>query len=185
MEEQMSDNKPDRGDFGMPMIGTPMKGAPEFDIPLESADRRGLAEELGPDGYPASDVAGVPWTAAPGRVIDMPDYVMRIKQDEVNIDYGMQGVVVPAVTPEARYILAKVLPRLLQNFLESNAKYARAQSGHDLGLKGIIPDINRKTSALITRIWDEQEAGRDSTPEIIDDLIGHLLLMRGKMGLMS
>jgi hypothetical protein len=185
MEEQMSDNKPDRGDFGMPMIGTPMKGAPEFDIPLESADRRGLAEELGPDGYPASDVAGVPWTVAPGRVLDMPDYVMRIKQDEVVIEYGEQGVCVPAVTPEAQYILAKVLPMLLKDFLESNAKYARAQAGHDLGLKGIIPDINRKTSALITRIWDEQEAGRDSTPEIIDDLIGHLLLMRGKMGLMS
>ena len=85
-----------------------------------------------------------------------------------------------SMTPEAK-VASDLFPDIMRKFLENNAKYARAQTGHDLGIKGIIPDINRKTSALITRIWDDVEAGRDSTAELADDLIGHLLLLRAKM----
>lgn len=160
-------------EFGMPAMGTAMKGAPLDGDCDAFCDPQTGRHSHGSDDYP---------TSGSGRVIDMPDYIMRVKQDGIDIYYGEVGLSVPAVTPEACYILAKVLPTLLKDFLESNAKYARAQAGHDLGLKGIIPDINRKTSALITRIWDGQEAGRDSTEEIVRDLVGHLLLMLGKMG---
>jgi hypothetical protein len=54
---------------------------------------------------------------------------------------------------------------------------------HDLGPKGIMPDINRKTGVLIGRLWygnPESEVG-EPTDEIIDDLIGHLLLLKAKL----
>lgn len=156
----------DRGDFGMPMIGNTMKDAPFV----------GDDEVIGDDGE-------IKRTDEVSRTIDMPNYSLRVTQDGIDLNYGENGLRVPAVTPEARYILAKDLPRLLEEFLENNAKYARAQSGHDLGLKGVIPDINRKTSVLIDRLWfDRPDVGRDSNREIIGDLIGHLLLMLGKMG---
>jgi hypothetical protein len=151
------ENSSDRGDFGVPTMG---QGAREM-------------------------LKGATFTAGPGKsakLPSMPDYVMTIKQDSISIDYGDKGLDVDAQTPEAEYILAKVLPKVLEDFLINNAKYARAQTGHDLGAKGIIPDINRKTSVLISRLWfDEADAGRDTNEELIDDLIGHLLLMRAKM----
>lgn len=168
----------ERGEFGMPMIGSPFidpmkeKDAGAFDVPLEYD---------APDFDGESDLAS--WERLAGRVPNMPNYMLRVTEDGIMVDYGEQGYNVDAVTPEAKYILAKVLPTMLKDFLESNAKYARAQTGHDLGLKGVIPDINRKFGVLVSRIWfGEQDAGRDPTDEIIDDLIGHLLLMRGKMG---
>jgi hypothetical protein len=150
----------DRGNFGMPTVGDP-----EVAIFAKDAIRGG---EL---------------TIKPGRLmVVMPGYKMEITQHGLSIDYGENGVSVNAETPEAEYILAKVLPTLLQGFLEKNAKYARAQTGHDLGAKGIIPDINRKTSVLISRLWDAAPAGSgEPTEEVIDDLIGHLLLMRAKL----
>lgn len=91
-----------------------------------------------------------------------------------------KGLEVEPVTDDARYILEQ-LPTIMREFLENNAKYARAQTGHDLGYKGIIPDINRKFGVLVSRIWHgEPDAGRDSTHEIIGDMIGHLLLLLAK-----
>jgi hypothetical protein len=88
-----------------------------------------------------------------------------------------------AVTDDARYILA-ILPDILEKFLMKNAQYARAQTGHDLGIKGIIPDINRKSAAIIERVWGDHDApapSQDSTQELLEDLIGHCLLMLAKM----
>lgn len=77
--------------------------------------------------------------------------------------------------------IADMIPKILGRFFKNNTKYARAQSGHDLGAKGIIPDLNRKTSVLIDRLWYEGEVVGEPTVEVIDDLIGHLLLMRDKI----
>jgi hypothetical protein len=155
MEEEHSS---DRGDFGAPTVGQ-------------------VAREM---------LTGAVFTAGPSKIVKIiPDsFKMIVKKDGIFIDYGENGLDVDAETPDARYILAAVLPKLLEHFLIKNGQYARAQSGHDLGLKGIIPDINRKSAALITRIWDNDnmyDAGQDETQELIDDLIGHLLLMRAKM----
>jgi hypothetical protein len=103
-----------------------------------------------------------------------------IDAEGVHIRSGDKGCDIEPATDDARYILER-LPNLIEEFLQNNAKYARAQSGHDLGVKGIIPDINRKFSVLVSREWNnEPDAGRDSTDEIIGDMIGHLLLMLAK-----
>lgn len=121
-----------------------------------------------------------------GKVLDCPDdqslqeEVMTVYRDAI-VD---RGVRVDAVTDEARYIL-DILPYILTKFLRKNAQYARAQTGHDLGLMGVIPDINRKSAALISAVWDGgtdwSGEDTDSAREIAEDLIGHLLLMLAKM----
>jgi hypothetical protein len=150
----------DRGEFGMPTIGG------------------WRVSRLG-DGL--TDERHLTW-----RYIDEPEpNNLIVSHNGINVAFGdSQGYEVPATTDDARYIM-DILPDLLKHFLTKNTQYARAQTGHDLGLKGIVPDINRKTSALITRIWDRQALepyeGEDSTEELIEDLIGHLLLMLAKM----
>lgn len=144
-------------------------------------ERQELPSERGGLGMPTLGIA-------PGRLFETPvTYAMVITENGIGVNYGEQGFNAEAETPEARYILLKVLPRLLQRFLRKNEQYARAQTGHDLGIKGIIPDINRKSAAIITRVWDRDNADpdilQDDVEELCDDLIGHLLLLKAKLGL--
>lgn len=83
-------------------------------------------------------------------------------------------------THEAIRIIGQWLPECMERFLRNNTKYARAQVT-DLGDKGIMPDINRKTSVLMDRIWFGAEEVGEPTVEVIDDLIGHLFLLRDKI----
>jgi hypothetical protein len=154
----------DRGEFGMPTIG--------IDIP---------------PGPFSTEMP--PWGLGPGKVLPVQkadvfdhDNGMRcvITTAGISIDYGENGVDQDAMTDEARVILGMV-PGILLKFLEKNEKYARAQTGHDLGAKGVIPDINRKSAALITAIWDGVETPSDLPTELAEDLIGHLLLLLAKM----
>lgn len=107
------------------------------------------------------------WELSPGSVISMST------SHTINFN-------VTPTTDDAVYIVNEVLPALLDRFLKKNTKYARAQV-HDLGIKGIVPDINRKSSVIIDRIWHGAGVIDEDTEEVIDDLIGHLLLMRAKM----
>jgi hypothetical protein len=64
-------------------------------------------------------------------------------------------------------------------FIKKNRKYRKVTN--NLGARGVYPDINRKTGILEARVWDgdgEPDDGAESTVEVIDDLIGHLLIMR-------
>lgn len=112
------------------------------------------------------------------------DRGLRVTITEDGMDFTWQGREegnhIPAATDDAKYLLAEVIPDLLERFLQKNAKYARAQV-HDLGIKGIVPDINRKSSVIIDRVWHGAHTIGEDTEEVIDDLIGHLLLMRAKM----
>lgn len=120
------------------------------------------------------------WHLGPGAVIPPIDQKWSIDSDGVHIRGDLNGLDIAPVTDDAKYILDQ-LPTIIGDFLDSNAKYARAQTGHDLGPAGIMPDINRKTSVLISRIWHGEPAGRgESTEEVIGDLIGHLLLLLAK-----
>ncbi len=117
--------------------------------------------------------------------LEVQEPIMLVYRDAIVADRWRQGGHrTDAVTDEARYIL-DILPDVLGKFLRKNAQYARAQSGHDLGLKGIIPDINRKSAALITSVWDYGTSAdmqdTDAARDICEDLIGHLLLMIAKM----
>lgn len=119
----------------------------------------------------------------PGRVLPLEsttDFSMIISEDWLDVNYGENGHRVPAVTEDARYILRYVLPKLMTQFLEKNKKYAEVENGYNLGSAGIIPDLNRKLGILVARIWNEAPTVGEDTDEVIDDLIGHLLLMRAK-----
>lgn len=97
------------------------------------------------------------------------------EQPTVTLQYRTEAV----KTEEARRILTQV-PNILEDFIKNNAKYAHAQDV-DLGDRGIIPDINRKTSVLIARIWHNEPVVGEGTVQVVDDLIGHLLLLRDKL----
>lgn len=79
-------------------------------------------------------------------------------------------------TAQARDIISRLLPEWCGKFLEANARYKRV--GNDLGPKGIVPDINRKTGVVIDRLWfGGEDSGREPTREVIIDLIGHYFLL--------
>lgn len=104
---------------------------------------------------------------------------MIVTVDSIRVDYGDQGYEMPACTEDAREVLG-ALPDLMRLFLEKNRKYAEVERGYDLGDKGIIPDLNRKLGILVARIWHGAAEVGEPTDEVIDDMIGHLMLMKAK-----
>lgn len=81
------------------------------------------------------------------------------------------------VTPMADRLVDHVLQEWLTLFLTKNYKYRLVR--HELGPKGVFPDIWRKVGVLKARVWEGDLAGSEEpTVEIIDDIIGHLFLMR-------
>lgn len=83
-------------------------------------------------------------------------------------------------TRDAWWIVTEAMPALLSKFLEKNRKYAEVEEGYALGDKGIIPDLNRKLGILVDRIWLNNPSVGEDTDEVIDDMIGHLLLLKAK-----
>ena len=80
-------------------------------------------------------------------------------------------------TSMAERLVGGVLQEWLDLFLQKNRKYRTVGDG--LGAKGVFPDIWRKVGVLKARVWEGDDAGSgEPTTEIIDDLIGHLFLMR-------
>ena len=104
---------------------------------------------------------------------------MTVTPSGISVDYGEHGYEQDAVTDDARVVLDS-LPDLLTLFLRKNEKYAEVEKGYDLGEKGIIPDLNRKLGILKARIWDGAAEVGEDTDEVIDDMIGHLLLLKAK-----
>lgn len=100
--------------------------------------------------------------------------------DHLRADITEVRLTVKPTTSEGIRIIGRWLPATMERFLRNNTKYARAQKT-DLGAKGILPDINRKTSVLIDRIWFGAPVVGEDTVEVIDDLIGHLFLLRDKI----
>jgi hypothetical protein len=80
------------------------------------------------------------------------------------------------VTDQARMICDDILPEVLEGFLLKNRKYRSVDNS--LGARGVFPDVHRKVGILKDRIWDGSDVYGESTAEVIDDLIGHLFLMR-------
>lgn len=83
-------------------------------------------------------------------------------------------------TSMARRICTEYIPEFMNTFIVKNRKYRKVTN--NLGAKGVFPDINRKVGIIEARVWDgdgEPDKGEgESTIEVIDDLIGHLLIMR-------
>ena len=142
----------DRGEFGYPGVGS--SASIRF-APLPPLD----------EDYRSSDMY-----RAGQRLIDA---------HSINSGDDSDGSETPN-TAEARRI-ERMVPEVMRRFYRKNTKYAKVQTGHDLGAKGIIPDINRKTGVLVDRLWDGSPEVDEDTIEVIDDLIGHLFLLREKL----
>ncbi len=78
-------------------------------------------------------------------------------------------------TEQARHICEELVPEWRTGFILKNLKYRKVDNS--LGIKGIFPDVYRKTGILKDRIWDGGVVVGEGTEEVIQDLIGHLFLM--------
>lgn len=76
-------------------------------------------------------------------------------------------------TKQAEHILLRVLPRVLELFLEKNKDYA---DWPDLGVRGEFVELWRKVHKLKRALWDDQELVSEQWDEIIMDMVGHCLL---------
>jgi len=79
-------------------------------------------------------------------------------------------------THQAERILLGVLPKVLELFLNKNKDYGDDFDEFKLGAKGQFVDIWRKVGKLKLALWDGKELAGEQVPEIMMDLIGHLLL---------
>ena len=73
-------------------------------------------------------------------------------------------------------IIADVMPRAFSRFLEKNEDYG--EGSDEFGARAQIMDISRKYKKLKAAIWDDEELTGEPVLEVLDDMIGHLLLMR-------
>lgn len=109
-----------------------------------------------------------------------PQPLMSVHSDRVHFLIDPENILtLEPATDDASWIICE-LPKIIRIFLEKNRKYAEVERGYNLGDKGIIPDINRKVGILVARLWHGADEVGESTDEVIDDLIGHLLLMKAK-----
>ena len=86
-------------------------------------------------------------------------------------------------TVAAQQILMNVLPEVLRLFLAKNKDYGDEMGVMRLGPKGQFVDIWRKVGKLKGALWDGKELAGEQVPEIMMDLIGHLLLALNDMDL--
>jgi hypothetical protein len=99
---------------------------------------------------------------------------------EVTGDYSINYEFLNLSTDEQVRIVREVLPGLLNRFLEKNKDYQDFPMA-DLGAKAHFVGIWRKVGKLKRGLWDGESLEHEQVSEVIDDLIGHLLL--AKLGL--
>lgn len=77
--------------------------------------------------------------------------------------------------PNTAYIVDALLPEIRSKMISSAEHYGDDNPGV-LGLAGQFSDIWRKIGPLKRSMWEGRELTRESTREILLDLIGHCLL---------
>lgn len=108
----------------------------------------------------------------PAEIITSPVVFLEVT-GEHTARYEFENI----TTAEAIDIVVHVLPDVLNRFLTKNKDYERAAEA-DLGPKAHFVGINRKYAKLRKGLWDEEPLEHEDVVEIIDDMIGHLLLAR-------
>lgn len=84
----------------------------------------------------------------------------------------------PDDTSHMHNITLTVLPKILTRFSAKNKQYG--ENRFDLGMRGQFPEVWRKCSRLRSIIWDGRTDAEEfeDADQVIDDLIGHLLMMK-------
>jgi hypothetical protein len=134
-------------------------------------------------GYPglakaiSGSVAGVP----PYEPKPLPEGQIRVQSVDDVVAGCIRLEIDGAISEDARRIVLEVLPATLELFLRKNAEYGVDE--FSLGPKAEFVRIWNKVRKLKAGLWDSQELEFEQVSEILDDLIGHLLLAR--LGLMG
>ena len=81
-------------------------------------------------------------------------------------------------TEQANYIVREILPDMLNRFLAKNKDYGEPDAAMDLGPKAEFVRLWNKVLKLRRALWEGEELEFEQADEIIDDLLGHLLLAR-------
>lgn len=125
-----------------------------------------LPDEL--DHYAAKIIRG-------GSLVNEPDPwpAGKLRVRSVMDSNAITIEVLNPPTKQAEHILLRVLPRVLELFLEKNKDYA---DWPDLGVRGEFVELWRKVHKLKRALWDDQELVSEQWDEIIMDMVGHCLL---------
>ena len=71
-------------------------------------------------------------------------------------------------------MVEKILPHAVERFQEKSVDYGDVF--YDLGLKGQYSDMHRKMHKLRKFMWDEEDLGGEPPEEILEDLLGNILI---------
>lgn len=132
--------------------------------------------ETGYPGISQADIMRSFGAIAPGSIIEHEPGPWPIGQLRIKcwIDEGLYTLEINNPPSEqSERILLRVLPKVLELFLNKNKDYA---DWPDLGLKGEFVEIWRKVHKLKSAIWDGKELVGEQDDEVLMDLFGHVLL---------
>jgi hypothetical protein len=79
-------------------------------------------------------------------------------------------------TDEARKILIDILPNVIDAWLQKNKDYGDSDELKSLGAKAEFVRLWNKMMKLKAGLWEGRELQGEQVPEIMGDMIAHLLL---------
>lgn len=182
LDEDMDEESKDRGDFGMPGLGVYMRDVDTSPFSRLALGRGGPMDPVSHRRVLDGIADSIGMKVDGDRLVNKYDWPKTtINVEGVWYDYGEQGNRIEPATQQARRILGKHLPEVMEHFLQRNAEYG--EEAHVLGVKGQFADINRKVIKLKRYLWDDVEVmpGAENIETIAGELIGHLLILIDEM----
>ncbi|QHB37485.1 hypothetical protein SEA_AIKOY__81 [Mycobacterium phage Aikoy] len=110
---------------------------------------------------------------AAAKVLQQPVVYMEAT-GERSVNYEFLNI----PTEQATVIVRDILPDILNRFLAKNRDYGEPSPGNDLGPKAEFVRLWNKVLKLRRALWEDEALEFEQVDEIIDDLVGHLLLAR-------
>lgn len=164
----------DRGEFGMPGIGSPSR---IFDWTFKDSS----GDEVKPPPYFRVHVGDriIKYVPEASEHVERPKITNMPWSPAEDFTAHRETMLLRSApqTSLAIRILRVHLPEAMDHFLQRNAEYGD-DNDFDLGSQGQYVDISRKVQKLKRRMWDRRPAREheESTETIIMELIGHLLM---------
>jgi hypothetical protein len=84
-------------------------------------------------------------------------------------------------TEEARNILVNILPSVLEAWLKKNADYGDSDDLKSLGARAEFVRLWNKMMKLKASLWEGRELSGEQPPEIMGDMVAHLLLALSRL----